>query len=81
EIGEKEYREAIKQAKKKKDGTIDEAEKMHKEVVNQAQKQAKGHLKEVDWETGETLSKWDQFKKATSETFNSIKDAALGKWN
>ncbi|AQP59455.1 peptidoglycan DD-metalloendopeptidase family protein [Listeria monocytogenes] len=81
EISEEEYQDALKNAKKKKNGVVKEAEKMHDNVVREAQQQAKGHLREVDWETGETLSKWDQFKKATSETFNSIKDAALGKWN
>ncbi|EAE8300753.1 phage tail tape measure protein [Listeria monocytogenes] len=81
EISEEEYQEALKKAKKKKNGVTKEAEKMHENVVREAQQQAKGHLREVDWETGETLSKWDQFKKGTAETFNNIKDAALGKWN
>lgn len=62
EISEKEYKEAIKKAKKKRDGQIDAAEETHKKTVKEAQKQAKGHKKEIDWETGETLSKWDQFK-------------------
>ncbi|EEO6207636.1 peptidoglycan DD-metalloendopeptidase family protein [Listeria monocytogenes] len=81
EISEDEYQDALKKAKKKKNGVTKEAEKMHENVVREAQQQAKGHLREVDWETGETLSKWDQFKKGTSETFNNIKDAAVGKWN
>ncbi|EAF0489149.1 phage tail tape measure protein [Listeria monocytogenes] len=81
EISEEEYQDALKNAKKKKNGVVKEAEKMHDNVVREAQQQAKGHLREVDWETGETLNKWEQFKKGTVETFNSIKDAALGKWN
>ncbi|EAC5748284.1 phage tail tape measure protein [Listeria monocytogenes] len=81
EISEDEYQDALKKAKKKKNGVTKEAEKMHENVVREAQQQAKGHLREVDWETGETLSKWDQFKKGTAETFNNIKDAALGKWS
>ncbi|HGI6550934.1 peptidoglycan DD-metalloendopeptidase family protein [Listeria monocytogenes] len=80
EISEKEYKEALKKAKKKKDGTIDQAEKTQQEVVKQAQKQAKGHLKEVDWETGESLSKWEQFKNSSIEKFTNIKDAAFSKF-
>ncbi|PCZ07321.1 phage tail tape measure protein [Listeria monocytogenes] len=80
EISEKEYKEAIKKAKKKKDGTIDQAEKTQQEVVKQAQKQAKGHLREVDWETGESLSKWEQFKNGAIEKFTNIKDAAFSKF-
>ncbi|QDA74637.1 phage tail tape measure protein [Listeria seeligeri] len=81
EISEEEYEDALKSAKKKKNGVTKEAEKMHGNVVREAQEQAKGHLKEVDWETGETLSKYDQFKKSASDTFTSIKDATLGKWH
>ncbi|EMK3136759.1 phage tail tape measure protein [Listeria monocytogenes] len=81
EISEKEYKEAIKKAKKKKDGTIDQAEKTQQEVVKQAQKQAKGHLREVDWETGESLSKWEQFKNGAIEKFTNIKDAAFSKFS
>ncbi|EAE3064581.1 phage tail tape measure protein [Listeria monocytogenes] len=81
EISEKEYKEALKKAKKKKDGTIDQAEKTQQEVVKQAQKQAKGHLKEVDWETGESLSKWEQFKNGAIEKFTNIKDAAFSKFS
>ncbi|KMT62651.1 tape measure protein [Paenilisteria newyorkensis] len=80
EISEKEYRDLIKKAKKKKEGTISEAEKMHQGVVDQAQKQAKGHLKEVDWETGQTLTKWDQFKRGVTEKATSAKDWILGIW-
>lgn len=81
EISEKEYKEALKKAKKKKDGTIDQAEKTQQEVVKQAQKQAKGHLREVDWETGESLSKWEQFKNGAIEKFTNIKDAAFSKFS
>lgn len=81
EISEKEYRDLIKKAKKKKEGSISEAEKMHQGVVDQAQKQAKGHLKEVDWETGQTLSKWEQFKRGVVEKAVSAKDWVIGAWN
>ncbi|MBC2391371.1 tape measure protein [Listeria booriae] len=81
EISEKEYRDLIKKAKKKKEGSISEAEKMHQGVVDQAQKQAKGHLKEVDWETGQTLSKWEQFKRGVVEKAVSAKDWVMGAWN
>lgn len=40
---------------------IESAEAMHRDVVNEAKKQAGEHVMEVDWETGEILSKWEVF--------------------
>ncbi|MGE7121799.1 phage tail tape measure protein [Peribacillus sp. NPDC046944] len=67
--------EAIKDsAEKTKDKAVEHAEEMHEKVVEQAKKQATGHLKQVDWETGESLSKWEQFKINLAKKVNSISD-------
>jgi TP901 family phage tail tape measure protein len=51
----------IKEASKQRDEVVKRAKDMHKDVVDAAKEQAKDHVKEVDWETGEILSKWDAF--------------------
>lgn len=80
EISEKEYKDLIKKAKKKRDGQIGAAEETHKKTVEEAQKQAKGHKKQVDWETGETLSKWDQFKNGFMAKTAEITGGVAQKW-
>ncbi|CAG9608056.1 phage tail tape measure protein [Pseudoneobacillus rhizosphaerae] len=51
----------IKEASKQRDEVVKRAKDMHKDVVKAAKEQAKDHVNEVDWETGEILSKWDAF--------------------
>ncbi|EIA6705850.1 phage tail tape measure protein, partial [Listeria monocytogenes] len=58
--------------KSQKNKSVSEAKKMHNGVVDQAKKQASGHLKQVDWETGESLSKWDNFKAGLAKVINSV---------
>lgn len=55
--------EIIKDSKTTRDKTIKDAEERHKKIVEEAKGQAKEHVSEVDWETGETLSKWEVFHK------------------
>ena len=55
--------EIIKDSKTTRDKTIKDAEERHKKIVKEAKGQAKEHVNEVDWETGETLSKWEVFHK------------------
>lgn len=74
-ISKKQHDEIVSQAKKTRDETISHANYMKDQIVKAAQNQAKGHLKEVDWETGQTLSKWDQHKVSLSQTWNSITGA------
>jgi SLT domain-containing protein len=40
--------------------------------VSAAQKQASGHLSEVDWETGQSLSKWNNFVVGLAEKVNAV---------
>ncbi|USK71766.1 phage tail tape measure protein [Peribacillus asahii] len=68
-----EQRDAIvKKAKETRDESVTQAEDMHTKVVEQAKKQAEGHVKQVDWETGQVLSKWDQFKADLAGPVNAV---------
>ncbi|WP_371017379.1 peptidoglycan DD-metalloendopeptidase family protein [Pseudalkalibacillus sp. JSM 102089] len=50
----------IKEAEESRDESVDAAEDMHKKVIKEAKGQAKDHADEIDWETGEVKSGWDQ---------------------
>ena len=80
-ISQQQYEQAVQIAKEERDGTVSAAEETHDEVVRHAKEQADGHLNQVDWETGETLSKWDVFKNDASAKFTEIKDGAMDIWN
>lgn len=71
-ITKKQHDDIVKKAKSQKNKTISEATKMHTGVVDQAKKQASGHLSQVDWETGQSLSKWDNFKAGLAKVVNSV---------
>ncbi|ENF2771669.1 phage tail tape measure protein [Listeria monocytogenes] len=71
-ITKKQHDDIIKKAKDQKNKSIKHATEMHKKVVGQAKQQASGHLKQVDWETGETLSKWDNFKVGLAKAVNWV---------
>ncbi|MGE7621690.1 phage tail tape measure protein [Viridibacillus sp. NPDC096237] len=71
-ISKKQYEAIVKSAKQTRDESVSHAEDMHKKVVEQAKQQASGHLKEVDWETGEILTKWQKFKVSLAGVVNSI---------
>lgn len=71
----------ISAAKEKRDESIKNAEDTHKNVVKEAKSQAKEHVNEVDWETGEILSKWSIFKTKTGQTFKDIGAAIKKGWN
>lgn len=71
-ITKKQHDDIVKKAKSQKNKSVSEAKKMHNGVVDQAKKQASGHLKQVDWETGESLSKWDNFKAGLAKAINSV---------
>lgn len=76
-ITQQQYDDALKKAQEQRDGVVKEAEKQHEDVVTQAKKQAEGHLEQVDWETGETLSKWEVFKKDSKKKFKEIWDRTV----
>lgn len=69
----------IADAKKQRDNTVKHAEEMHNKVVAQAKQQAKGHVGQVDWETGQVLSKWEVFKNNVGTKFSNIKSAVSKK--
>ncbi|HAA4867751.1 TPA_asm: phage tail tape measure protein [Listeria monocytogenes] len=71
-ITKKQHDDIVKKAKSQKNKTVKAATEMHEQVVSQAQSQASGHLKQVDWETGESLSKWDNFKVSLAGVINSV---------
>ncbi|MFJ8245174.1 phage tail tape measure protein [Peribacillus asahii] len=71
-ISEAQYNAIIKAAEKTRDESIEKAEDMHIKVVEQAKKQAEGHVKQVDWETGEVLSRWDKFKINLAKIVNAV---------
>lgn len=76
-ITQQQYDDALKKAQEQRDGVVKEAEKQHEDVVTQAKKQAEGHLEQVDWETGQTLSKWEVFKKDSKKKFKEIWDGTV----
>ena len=76
-ITQQQYDDALKKAQEQRDGVVKEAEKQHEDVVTQAKKQAEGHLEQVDWETGQTLSKWEFFKKDSKKKFKEIWDGTV----
>ncbi|WP_185903589.1 phage tail protein, partial [Lysinibacillus sphaericus] len=57
-----------------KDQTIFLAEEQHQKIVEKAQQQADEHVDKVNWETGEILSKWKQFKNKHSDIFNAVEE-------
>lgn len=80
-ISEEEADEIIAEAKRQRDGSIEHAEDMHTNVVNEAKEQAGEHVDQVDWETGEVLSKWQVFKNNVGQKYNEIKDDAKDKFS
>ncbi|RID87052.1 phage tail tape measure protein [Peribacillus asahii] len=74
-ITKKQHDDIIAKAKSQRDNAVAQAEDMHIKVVEQAKKQAEGHIKQVDWETGQVLSKWDQFKVSLAKVYNAVTGA------
>ncbi|KQB91878.1 putative membrane protein [Geobacillus sp. PA-3] len=62
----------IKEAKRQRDEAIKRAEEMHQNVVDQAKKQAKGQVDEIDWSTGQVLTKWDKMVRGVAKAVNAI---------
>ena len=59
----------VAEAKRQRDESVNKATEMHEGVVTEAKLQAKEHVNEVDWETGEILSRWEQFTSSLSGIF------------
>lgn len=62
----------IKEAKRQRDEAVAKAEDMHKKVVEHAKKQAKGQVDEIDWSTGQVLTKWDKMVRGVAKAVNAI---------
>ncbi|HHB1854203.1 TPA: phage tail tape measure protein [Listeria monocytogenes] len=71
-ITKKQHDDIVRKARSQKNKTVKAATEMHEQVVSQAQSQATGHLNQVDWETGQSLSKWDNFKVNLAGVINSV---------
>ncbi|TYS50085.1 phage tail tape measure protein [Bacillus infantis] len=78
----------IADAEKQRKDTVRNAEDMHQKVVTEAQKQAEEHIANVNWETGEVLSKWELTKNkaitiwelqgvAAKKLYNNMKDNVI----
>lgn len=52
-----------KEAKRQRDEAVKAAEDMHDKVIAEAQKQSESHIKEIDFETGEIMTRWDKLKR------------------
>lgn len=71
-ISKAQYDAIVKAAKKTKEESISNAEEQHQKVVDQAKKQAGAQVSQVNWSTGEMLSKWDKFKIGLANVINAI---------
>lgn len=70
----------IADAKRQRDESVKYAEEMHDKVVEEAELQAGEHAKWVDWETGEVLTRWGEFKKRFGEDWEQMK-TDIGTWS
>jgi len=63
--------EIIAEAQRQREEAVVAATDMHEDIVEQAKLQANEHVSQVDWETGEILSKWaflvDELKRYARE--------------
>ncbi|MED4455901.1 phage tail tape measure protein [Metabacillus fastidiosus] len=71
-IGKEQHEKIVKEAEKTRDESVALANDMKVKIVETAKKQAEGHIKEVDWETGQILSKWDNFKVSLAKIRNNV---------
>ena len=72
-ISAEQAQKLIDEAKRQRDETVSTAEDMHSKVVTEAKGQAKEHVGQVDWETGELLSKWQVYKNDVSKNWDETK--------
>lgn len=71
-ISKEQYETIKKNAEKTRDDSVKAATEMHNQVVKKAKQQAAGHIAQVDWETGESLSKWDNFVVGLARKVNAV---------
>jgi TP901 family phage tail tape measure protein len=70
----------IADARKQRDDTVSAATDMHNKVVHQAKLQSKEHVNEVNWETGEILSKWQKLQRDLDVTMNLVATLTKKYW-
>ncbi|WP_157800388.1 transglycosylase SLT domain-containing protein [Sporolactobacillus pectinivorans] len=89
-ISRKQYDDIITTATQERDGVIGRAKQQHDQVVSKAQnmrdmtvyyakQQAKGHADQVDWETGNVLSPWNDMVNTIKGWWQSIVNFFTGK--
>jgi|GEM_PF-1454764 len=66
----------IAEAKKQRDGAVKHAQSMHNDVLKEAKAQAREHVNQVDWETGNILTKWQTFVNKVKEKWQQLKQWA-----
>lgn len=74
----------LEDSKKVRDNTIKDAEERHQKIVDEAKGQAKEHVNEVNWETGEILTGYDNFinkiDSSTESFVNGMKTSFRNMW-
>ena len=71
----------IAEAQRQRDETIASAEEMHQRVVEEARNQAQNHIHQVNWETGEILTRWENFRGGVGRTWNNIRSEVSSTWD
>lgn len=71
-ISKSQYDAIIASAKKTKEDAVSNANEQHLRVVEQAKKQAAGQVDQVNWSTGEMLTKWEKFRNGLRDVINGI---------
>ncbi|WP_353892900.1 phage tail tape measure protein [Proteinivorax hydrogeniformans] len=71
----------IQEAARQKEESIKNAKEMHDSVISEAKIQANEHVDQVDWQTGEVLSRWGVMKNSIAERSREIGDSISNSWN
>ncbi|ADU30976.1 phage tail tape measure protein [Evansella cellulosilytica] len=81
DITEEQASAMIREAERQRDEVVSRAEEMHHLVVEEARKQAEEHIFLIDWETGEILTKYEQYKKQKEAMTTILTTFIKKKWN
>lgn len=73
-ISAQQAQKLIREAERQRDQSIKNAEDMHRKVVTAAHKQAKGQADEINWGTGQVLTKWDKMVRGVAKGVNKMID-------
>jgi phage-related minor tail protein/murein DD-endopeptidase MepM/ murein hydrolase activator NlpD len=79
-LSEEEAQKVIDEAEREYNETVKNANNRYDDVVNIAADQARDHGIIVDRETGNVLSKWEQFKKAADAIYEKMRVSAAAKF-